>query len=660
MRSFLSIAFFALAISASAQTLLFTENFETALPAFTPNTTDMGSVSSGDNTWLINNSYSGGSGTIECLGFPFTFAIPTTAAQPAGISTANGKYLHISSTPGIAAGITNCSFVAADGLCTNAANHFARMSQDVNTAGASSITLTFWWLCGGSASNYGEVYYSTNSGNSWTLVNTPISQYSNQTNWVQQTITDAAFAGQATLRFGFRFVNNTTVSATDPAFGIDDVQISSGSTVSNSITTGTITPLSYCQGTGITIPYTANGTYTAGNLFTAQLSDASGSFAAPTSIGTVASITSGTIAATIPSNTTVGTGYLVRVVSSTPVTVGAASAVPLSVSEAPFAGDDGSIVLCKNSGTYDLFQLLTGSPSACGTWTGPTGALTGGIFDTAADNAGAYVYTTNCPGACPQDMAALTVTMQNPANAGSDLTAALCSNDPPTDVHDLVLNGDMDGFFYYQGQSSPQPDLTIPGTYALTYIVFGVGPCANDTSDLILNVNAAPDAGVSASATICTNAPPSSLMSLLGGTPNNGGTWTDPSGQMDTGIVTPGISVSGLYTYTVPGIPPCEDEQAFIAVVFDPCTGIDDQGERIAQTRWIGQAGNIHTLMIEPGVLDSYELIDATGRVHIQHNGGLRDDRILLDLTGHATGIYFLRANGKAGTSVVKIFHRGS
>ena len=84
-------------------------------------------------------------------------------------------------------------------------------------------------------------------------------------------------------------------------------------------------------------------------------------------------------------------------------------------------------------------------------------------------------------------------------------------------------------------------------------------------------------------------------MSLLGGSPNTGGTWTDPTGQITSGILTPGISVPGLYTYAVPGVPPCEDEQAFVAVVFDPCTGIEDQGEHITQVRWISQVGSIHT-----------------------------------------------------------------
>ncbi|MBK7295987.1 MAG: hypothetical protein IPI91_04665 [Flavobacteriales bacterium] len=237
--------------------------------------------------------------------------------------------------------------------------------------------------------------------------------------------------------------------------------------------------------------------------------------------------------------------------------------------------------------------MLAGTPSVCGTWSGPTGALAGGMFNTATDNAGAYVYTTNCPGACPQDVATLTVTLQNPANAGSNVTTALCSNDPPTDVHDLVLNGDINGFFYYQGQSSPQPDLTIPGSYPLTYIVFGVGPCENDTSEFILDVNEAPNAGVSASATICTNAATALLVSFLGGTPDSGGIWTDPSGQVMSGLVIPGTSVSGLYTYTVTGLAPCEDEQAFVAVVFDPCTGIGDQAVSMTPLRWLGQVGGI-------------------------------------------------------------------
>lgn len=92
-------------------------------------------------------------------------------------------------------------------------------------------------------------------------------------------------------------------------------------TVNSGITT-TVTG-SLCVGSTINVPFGACGTtFTAGNIFTAQLSNAAGSFTSPTAIGTLTSATGGTIVATIPSNTPLGTGYRIRIVSSTPIVTG--------------------------------------------------------------------------------------------------------------------------------------------------------------------------------------------------------------------------------------------------------------------------------------------------------------------------------------------------
>jgi gliding motility-associated-like protein len=56
--------------------------------------------------------------------------------------------------------------------------------------------------------------------------------------------------------------------------------------------------------------------YQTGNVFTAQLSDANGSFANPVNIGSVTSIISGSINCTIPVGTPPGSGYRIRVVAS--------------------------------------------------------------------------------------------------------------------------------------------------------------------------------------------------------------------------------------------------------------------------------------------------------------------------------------------------------
>lgn len=89
-------------------------------------------------------------------------------------------------------------------------------------------------------------------------------------------------------------------------------------TVQDNIVVAGNTPASWCRNTSFSIPFTATGTYTNGNIFTAQLSDVSGSFTSPTTLGTVTGISSGTIYATIPNSVALGTGYKIRIISSTP------------------------------------------------------------------------------------------------------------------------------------------------------------------------------------------------------------------------------------------------------------------------------------------------------------------------------------------------------
>jgi len=194
--------------SLSAQDTLYWEDFEGVSSSFTLNTTDLGGTTSGYNDWAINNAYTGGSGTLICIGFPITFTVNNTPAQPAGISSPNGNYLHMVADAAVASNIFNANYQPADGTCGAAENYFSRMTGDISTLGRTNTTLNFWWLGANSNSSYGEVYYSTNSGTSWNQITAPISQYFNQVSWTQQSVSLPAFDNQSTLRFGFRFVNN--------------------------------------------------------------------------------------------------------------------------------------------------------------------------------------------------------------------------------------------------------------------------------------------------------------------------------------------------------------------------------------------------------------------------------------------------------------------
>lgn len=109
-----------------------------------------------------------------------------------------------------------------------------------------------------------------------------------------------------------------------------------GSCSVNTITTSAVagSPFSVTciTGSAVNVPFTSTGTFNGGNIYSAELSDATGSFASPTVIGTLTSTAnSGTINATIPANTTSGTLYRIRVVSDNPAVIGTDNGTDLTI-----------------------------------------------------------------------------------------------------------------------------------------------------------------------------------------------------------------------------------------------------------------------------------------------------------------------------------------
>lgn len=219
----------------TAQTVLYSETFESGGGGFALNSTDLGGSASGDNPWIINSIYAGGAGSFFCASFGVTlpYNVPAAPQQPAGITNnPASQYLHVTPQIAINSGgsLPAASYIAPDGFCIfGGQSTFSKMTTDVNTIGQDSVVFDFWWDCGGSAFTYGEMYYSTNGGSSWTIITNPgngTTQWRGQTTWINSQLSLPAWANQSTLRFGFRFVTGTTSGTElDPGFSIDDIEI---------------------------------------------------------------------------------------------------------------------------------------------------------------------------------------------------------------------------------------------------------------------------------------------------------------------------------------------------------------------------------------------------------------------------------------------------
>ncbi len=113
------------------------------------------------------------------------------------------------------------------------------------------------------------------------------------------------------------------VSSAPPTFGSDNG--ADQTIVSLNINTPTVTGATFCQSETLTVTYSlpsCNFVNTpSANVFSVQLSNALGNFSSPVVIGTLTTISGGAIVCTIPPGTSPGTGYRVRLVSSSPAVI---------------------------------------------------------------------------------------------------------------------------------------------------------------------------------------------------------------------------------------------------------------------------------------------------------------------------------------------------
>ncbi len=289
---------------------------------------------------------------------------------------------------------------------------------------------------------------------------------------------------------------------------------------------------SVCAGATLSVPYTISGGYDAGNVFTAQLSDASGSFASPVNIGNLNSTIAGTINATIPSNATLGTGYRIRVVSTSPVTIGADNGSNITVNALPTVGSTASLsTVCTGTAV-----TLTGTGATNYSWTG-------GITDATAFSASAtttYTVTGTDGNGCANTATRLiTVNALPTVSSTVSPSATVCSGTSVT------LSGTGATSYAWTGGVTNATAFTPGATTSYTVTGTDANGCVNTATR---TVTVLPNYNIVSSAAANGSISPNGTSSYCGG--NQTYTITPNVGYVIASVLVDGSNAGTNSTYT--------------------------------------------------------------------------------------------------------------
>lgn len=371
------------------------------------------------------------------------------------------------------------------------------------------------------------------------------------------------------------------------------------------IVTGTISGSPLCAGSTVSVPFTSYGTYSS-NTYTAQLSDASGSFSSPTNIGTLTSnLNSGSISATIPAATATGTGYRIRVISSNPSVTGSDNGTNITVNAQPqgsLSGNTvcgigtGELTFTATAGTgpfsvtykeglinYTKNNITSGTPF---TPTLTPIVTTNYTLVSVTDNIGCTRTTgftgsaaTITFGTTPVIVSSLTAATRcyNATSQNSSITYSLTTGSPTLYSITWDATALAAGLVNVSNASITSSPLTVPvaagvvaGTYNGTLTVTNASGCTSTGNSFTLTINAKPT--ISGTLGACTG----STTQLTGsGIPALSTPWASSATGIATvnssGLVT-GVTV-GSSTITYTDINGCNNTASVIISVVPSATG---------------------------------------------------------------------------------------
>lgn len=357
--------------------------------------------------------------------------------------------------------------------------------------------------------------------------------------------------------------DSITATATDAVNGSSEFSVSRALPYGNSITTSAILPTALCVGSNLTVNYTPTGTFNAGNTFTVQLSNTSGSFVAtPTTLGSVTATTATPITVVIPN--LAGTGYKIRVVSSNPAVNGSENVTPLSIVALPVVNVGTTVSTCAGEPA-----TLGGSPTASGgavpytyTWSPTTNLSSSTIANP--------IFSSTVPGSYPISLSVTdvkgctstgsvvvtnnitpTVTMLSTQNVCTDAVLVNVSTGVSAlNADNYIWSSTGNGSFVPDNFSlgaSYVPSVSDIAQGTVSFSLVGISPASCTSPAASKTLNFMPLPTIAGSTTVAVGG----TTQLTG---SGGGTWSSVSISVATvsssGLVTGNTAGTSVITYT--------------------------------------------------------------------------------------------------------------
>ena len=223
-----------------------------------------------------------------------------------------------------------------------------------NASAIAGTSTTLQWTAVTNATQYGYEYSTTSNFSS------PVTATTTGT-----SATISGLLGSSTYYWRVKALNGSLPSPYS--------SIWSFTTPIGNITTNDLPDPTYCSGSSVTVSFTSTSTFTSSSTFTIQLSDASGSFSNPTSIGNATGANVTSVPGTLPANAATGSGYKVRIVSTLPSVTGSANPTAFSIvntSSGPVISGTTGIACAGTTVTLSIPTV----PGASYTWALPDGS----------------------------------------------------------------------------------------------------------------------------------------------------------------------------------------------------------------------------------------------------------------------------------------------